>query len=72
MQQNPDAMRAFFSRVTPVLPELFNMAYALFQYGFKVDRQVAGGNKNRLTPEGCGNLMLDRQPKCCRTADFFD
>jgi DNA-directed RNA polymerase specialized sigma24 family protein len=29
MQQNPDAMRAFFSRVTPVLPELFNMAYAI-------------------------------------------
>ena len=29
MQQNPDAMRAFFSRVTPALPELFNMAYAI-------------------------------------------
>lgn len=29
MLENPDAMRAFFSRVTPVIPELFNMAYAI-------------------------------------------
>ncbi|MBQ9952096.1 MAG: sigma-70 family RNA polymerase sigma factor [Clostridia bacterium] len=27
--QNPDALRAFFGRVTPVLPELFNMAHAI-------------------------------------------
>lgn len=26
---NPDAMRAFFGRVTPYIPELFNMAYAI-------------------------------------------
>jgi len=29
MLDNPDAMRAFYSRVTPVIPELFNMAYAI-------------------------------------------
>ncbi len=29
MHGNPDAMRAFFSRVTPAIPELFNMAYAI-------------------------------------------
>jgi len=29
MQQNSDALRAFFSRVTPAIPELFNMAYAI-------------------------------------------
>jgi len=29
MVGNPDAMREFYSRVTPVIPELFNMAYAI-------------------------------------------
>lgn len=29
MQHNPDALRAFFGRVTPTVPELFNMAYAI-------------------------------------------
>lgn len=29
MQQTMDAMRSFYSRVTPVIPELFNMAYAI-------------------------------------------
>lgn len=29
MLENPDALRAFFSRVTPAIPELFNMAYAI-------------------------------------------
>lgn len=29
MQHNPDALRAFFGRVTPAIPELFNMAYAI-------------------------------------------
>ena len=29
MLDNPDAMREFYSRVTPVIPELFNMAYAI-------------------------------------------
>lgn len=29
MLENPDAMRAFFSRITPAIPELFNMAYAI-------------------------------------------
>lgn len=29
MQQTMDAMRAFYSRVTPAIPELFNMAYAI-------------------------------------------
>lgn len=27
--QTPEALHAFFSRVTPVVPELFNMAYAI-------------------------------------------
>lgn len=29
MMQTPEALHAFFSRVTPVVPELFNMAYAI-------------------------------------------
>ena len=29
MQQTMDAMRSFYSRVTPAIPELFNMAYAI-------------------------------------------
>lgn len=29
MQQNQDALRTFFSRVTPAIPELFNMAYTI-------------------------------------------
>ena len=27
--QNADALRSFYSRVTPAIPELFNMAYAI-------------------------------------------
>lgn len=27
--QTPEALHAFFSRVTPIIPELFNMAYAI-------------------------------------------
>ena len=29
MQQTTEAMRAFFGRVSPAIPELFNMAYAI-------------------------------------------